>query len=197
MAEAAGFIVVVQFSYRGTDEEWSQGYHIADAWVDEADFRATMDSFRVEMANVVSERTTFLRFIGYQDRSLPHDFVYDISGSGLTGAFDTTGLTPMPGDTAAWVRWPIARRSTRGKPIYLRKYFHDVYATEDLNPDALANNQRLAMDDFGDNARTGVWDGHVIADRLGATTTVRDINDNSIWLTTRTLEKRGRRRPPP
>jgi hypothetical protein len=192
----AGFVVVFQFPYRGTDEEWSQGYHIADAWVDEADFRATMDVVRVELVDCVSPRTTFQRFIGYDDFSPHHmhTYVYDVSAHGFTGALDTSAMTPMPGDAAAWVRWKMARLSSRGKPVYLRKYFHDVYADEDGDPDLLAANQNAALEAFGVSARASSWDGHTIADRFGVPTTNNVVASN--FITTRTLERRGKRPHP-
>jgi hypothetical protein len=196
MAEAAGFIAVMQFQYRGADEEWSQGYHIADAWVDEADFRATMDVVRVELEDCVSADCYFNRFIGYQDRSAPHDYVYDVSSHSYAGALDVSAMTPMPGDCAAWIRWQMARRSSRGKPVYLRKYFHDVYADEDGDKDALAANQATAFATFAAHARDGSWNGHLIADKFGVPTIAAGL-DRSNYITTRTLERRGRRRPPP
>ena len=197
MAEAPGFIIVFSFPYRDEPEEWSQGYHIRDAWVDEADFRATADVIRVQLADCLSARTTFERIIGYQDRSAPHDFVYDwvAEGHSFHGALDTSDLTPMPGDTAAWLKWKIARKTSHGKPIYLRKYFHDVYADEDGDPDQVAGAQNTAFSVFGAEAKSGSWDGHVIGDKFGAAT-VGDAQ-TSPWLTTRTLERRGKRPTPP
>jgi hypothetical protein len=191
-----GFIAVYEFTYRGQPEEWSQGYHVSADYDDAADFNAAMDDFRVYTADVLSAATYFSRFLGYHDLSPghSHDFVHDIRSSNLTGAMSTSGLTPCPGDDAVWVRWKMGHLSSRGKPVYLRKYFHDCYVDEDGDPDAIASAYQSALGIWGTQMYNDTGNGHPIADKDG--TRPSSTLDVSTWITTRTLERRGKRPTP-
>jgi hypothetical protein len=98
----------------------------------------------------------------------------------------------LPGDAAMVARWATGRTSSKGKPIYLFKYFHGV--VEGNPPDGILAAQATALQDYAD----------AMLDELGSTSLKMAGPDGVVpiggahaspWVTTRTLKRRGRRPP--
>jgi hypothetical protein len=188
---------VQKFTYRGADELYSNTYHFTGGdpgntgnWDNLQ--AAVVDALKVALLNT----TTIVRAIGHNagDVVAVYDNDLTVPGPTPTGALTVEGSAVVtPGDTAIWLRWLTANRTSRGKPIYLRKYFHDCrqYGRDEASP-----LQKSALETYGAAWVTGFYDGsevHSICGPLGAT---GHDPASSTWITTRTLERRGRRLHP-
>ena len=190
-------IVIVQgFTYRDLPEEFSNKYFFAGSapssaagWVNVA------NTLMAALAPCFSTATRFHRAYGYTDGDNPsvwsHDWVANNENFG--GGLPTTGAWAMPGDVAATVRWASDKRNSRGKVIYARKYYHDVYAfLSGAEHDKLWVNQSSAILTFAGK----LLDGSILPGNLclpdGTPVHTPAVDP---WLTTRTLKRRGKRPP--
>jgi hypothetical protein len=120
--------------------------------------------------------------------------VVDFTVSPLTPVAGTLSLSgeKCSGDSAGTVRWLTARRTSKGKPIYLRKYLHACQANTS-DADAIAAAQLTAY---------GTYGTALLADWGSTTNALCDLDGSAVtsphaspWITTRTLKRRGRRPP--
>lgn len=193
---APGVTLVQSFNYRGAPEEWSNTYHFqGDAPDDDAGWTALIDDLVAIVAAGITPLNHIVRAYGYADTDNDASFVYDIAGTG-TGVAGTasvlgSGTAPAPGDDAAWVRWKTTYNNSKGKPVYLRKYYHGVYHLTGAGDfDQLDDDLKDAMQTMADalEASSGDWPG--IADPHGD---APGANAVSAYVTTRTLKRRGAR----
>lgn len=194
---APGITIIFSFTYRTQTEEWSQQYHLDSDFTGLTDFNTTADALRTALKPTLPSATTFERAYGYHDTDDNAAFTRnwrDLSDL-QTGTLSPTTGVKCPGDAAATVRWLTARVNSRGRKIYLRKYFHDVlYTPGEADHDALSGDQSGPLNTFATNAITTGWSGHKLAGPDGVIPTTPVV---SPWITTRTLRRRGRRPPPP
>lgn len=200
MSDTIKVTSVKSFQYRGQPEEWSNSYHFAGPnpadWVPVANALLNLEKL------MFTEAVTFERAYCYQldDDDSPRTVTEIAEWASTPGTFDLASIAvrSMPGDVAATVRWGTNEftTGTRPKRIYLRKYFHGVYANAaggDFD-DELLDEQLAAMEVFADAMRdpdpigAGAYCGPRGALTIG--------HQTSPWLTTRTLKRRGRRPPP-
>jgi hypothetical protein len=195
MAVVTGLTLVKRFEYRGDpNEEFSNSYHFKNnppsddpSWL-----QLTNDVVAIEQ-KAMSPQVTYVRCYGYNDNdpNAHHVFVHDwdVSGSNPVGTGAWVNANPFSGDQASVVEWRLDRLSKRGKPIYLRKYFH--HGAKAADPDALAADYMTALDTFA--KRSGGIGGHW----GGLRSRAQDDNwlDYKVipWVTTRTLKRRGKR----
>lgn len=197
MATATGLILTKRFTYRGNpDEEWSNKYWLTGTppsteqhWLDlVADLGGKESLCYAPTSKLVSA-------MGYNDTD-PHAhnvFMADLVALSLTvtGALVVDAGEFMAGDQAGIVQWQIARKTKNGKPIRLRKFFHDG-GTSLTDHDAIGSSTYSAYSNFA----TELVNGSVLGSRV-----IRSqLQDESItfvgaypYVTTRTLKKRGKR----
>jgi len=190
---AAGITVIKEFLYRGSTEEWSNQYHFTDMPTDHADQRSMADLLIGQEAECYTNAVTVKRALFYDDTDHDAIYVYILSdfGGDVPGALSPGSALRLPGDVAGWVRWATGETSVHGKPIYLRKYFHDVLSDGSPTIDNILAAQKTAYQTFGDALLTDTFDsghmcgpdGHVPDGPAKAAT----------YATTRTLHRRGRR----
>ena len=197
MAATAALTIVKAFPYRDETEEFSNTYHLDTQPADDAAW-AALSHLVVSLERAIyTSRTSIVRSTGHNAGNpvavFEHNYVGDAAhpGSGLFAP--TTGFT-CPGDASAWVRWGTTQLSTRGKPIYLRSYFHDVHSIGASGPDALHAEQEALMWQYGTQWLNGMAAGGVTYHRAGPRGAVAQNMEVGHWITTRTLERRGRRR---
>ena len=97
----------------------------------------------------------------------------------------------MAGDQAGMIEWQTQRKNTRGKWIYLRKYYHGG-GTAAGNADDVSTDTRLAYDTLVQSLVQGIWSsGHIIRSQKQP----ESFNwaASSQYVTTRTLKRRGKR----
>jgi hypothetical protein len=102
-----------------------------------------------------------------------------------------TGGIPMAGDQAGWVRWSLNRFNTKGKRVYLRKYFHGG-ALPTAGGDGLSAQCQTGYTTFVQFMMGGTVGGsRSICDPLGNVPIAWAI---SPFVTTRTLKRRSKKK---
>jgi hypothetical protein len=105
-----------------------------------------------------------------------------------------SGAYSGAGDQAAVVEWKMNRLNAKGKPIYLRKYFH-LPAISSADHDALDSTYVTTLNTFATQVMTfhgGIRTGP--RDKLPAIPADAAVAHEVIpWVTTRTLKRRGKR----
>ena len=185
--------MIKEFPYRGATEEWSNQYHTLRAAADPAGWRDLVDGLIAAEKTVYTSVTTVVRALCYDDTDDAAVYSYDLADFAgvVPGTLAPGSALHLPGDTASWVRWNTGDVSSTGKPVYLRKYFHDVLSTGSPNFDVIYVNQRTALQDFGD-LLLDVLTGDFELCSPSGTAPVGPAK-NSTYATTRTLHRRGRR----
>ena len=195
---ATSITIIKRMSYRGdTSEEWSNRY-----FLDGPDPTSSTEWMDIFTPLATAEKDLYLSdhaivgAYGYTDDADSAASVWsrDLRASGsIAGSFAPgAGSIKTPGDAAFTVRWKTSRLNSKGKPIYLRKYYHGALA-QSANPDLLMATQVTAANAFA----TMLWDGagidgrHIRGPGQSADTIVGSACN--VYVTTRTLKRRGRR----
>ena len=190
---APGIITIKTFSYRDAGEEWSNRYHfLGDPPAGPTEWRSLADDFIALEKTVLVTTTHIVRVLCYEDTDSDSVYSYDLAAFAgiVAGTFAIPGGDElMPGDVAYTCRWETARRTTTGKPIYLRKFWHGALQHVS-DPDKVYGDLEAAVSSFGDDsmAPSGDWPGIAGPDGVGP-----DSSRAMDFLTTRTLKRRGRR----
>lgn len=209
MAAATGLTSVKRFSYRGVQEEFSNTYWLSGGPpADQAAWLTLWNALVAEEKKVLGPVASIIRGYGYDDDTghkpddegtvAPAVFSVDLTvapAAVVPGTMDVAAGSPMPGDSALWVRWKTARRtSPGGKPIYIRKYFHPGYSPGANNPDTILATVKTAMLAFGAKLGDGTFAGTRRITTCGQSDTILNWGV-SAYVTTRTLKRRGKRNP--
>jgi hypothetical protein len=134
--------------------------------------------------------------IGHQAGDSVAVWSYDYLGAGaaVPGTLPTGTTVAQSGDTAAWIRWSTDQLTSKGKPIFLRNYYHPAYSSAGAAPDTIDTGWITAAQEFGDDWIAGFTDGDgVLHVRCGPKGAVGLVALPSSFATTRTLERRGKR----
>lgn len=185
---APGLVIIVSFPYRAeAHEEWSQRYHLDDDFASFADFQSTADALVAAWRPLVTNRVQVERVNGYHDTDDPAAYI-NLYGASFPGTLSAGTSTPAPGDDAVWVRWATGKTNSRGRQIYLRKYFHDARMPSGGTADPVYATQMTAITTFANAAVATGWNGKHIADPAGDVPT--GPTATSTYITTRTLHRR-------
>lgn len=141
---APGVVLYKTFMWRGETEEWGNTYHfVGDAPSTASDWRDLVDDLVALEKTVLCDTVTIERAICYEDTDHSSVYSYDLSAFAGTvaGTFVTStgGGETQEGGTSYMARWDTGRRSSKGKPIYLRKYWHPAYSSTGT-PDVVKSN---------------------------------------------------------
>lgn len=197
MAAALGLVVTKKFNYRGDAEEtWSNKYWLSGLPpVTSVDWDAFFHAFTDQEKNILGVATEIVAGYGYDRDDQGAHSVWSIDlealGQTKTGTIPLTASNKMAGDQAACLEWRTNRKNTRGKWVYLRKYYHGG-PTLDLDADYIADEWKAALENWG----TGLMDGTVAAGRIiRSQSQVEDLALTNVvpYTTTRTLKRRGKR----
>jgi hypothetical protein len=200
MAAVTGLTVIKKFAYRGdATEEFSNQYWFTGAVpASTTAWRALFDALVAEEKKLYRSGVSIIRGYGYGSDVETAPAVYSVDltqapNTPVLGNYVSNPTFPLaPGDTAGWVRWKTDRLNTKGKPIYLRKYFHGVALQSTAGGDAIDATQVTAYSNFGAKLRDGSF--------LDARTLRSQHHDETLlghgvstYATTRTLKRRGKR----
>lgn len=195
MGACVGITLVKQFTYRGdANEQFSNTYHLTGSVPSSnADWLALATALATYEAKVFGPVST-VKAYGYATDNPDDNSVWqtDWAPGTITGGLVIGSSIPAPGDAAFWVRWKTSRLNEHGKPIYLRKYFHDA-RTPAGGGDAIFPTQKTNAEAFAVKLTDGsfVPDGRKIRSQLHDETILS--SSASSFLTTRTLKRRGKR----
>ncbi len=191
--------IVKSFDYRGAPEEWSNTFFMdGDLPSSPASWKTLADAIIAEEKLCYTSVTTVVRAIGHQAGESVAVWSYDYAAHSETVAGTLTPTVDgqrCPGDSAVWVRWSTDLLTSRGKPIYLRSYFHDAYnLITGGDPDTIDTNQGAALLEYGQDWVAGFTDGDSVTHhRAGPHGVIGLVALASSFVTTRTLERRGKR----
>lgn len=197
MATVVGLTLIKKFTYRlDATEEWSNKYYFTGSVpADSTAWKALTDALATQEKTCYTNASQTVRAYGYNSDDLHASAVwswdYIAQGGAQAGTAISTGGNLMAGDQAAMLEWKTSRLSSKGKPIYLRKYFHCLNSATG-NPDSLLTANKTALETFGTKMMDGTFlDARTLRSRLNTETLTARIA--SPWVTTRTLKRRGRR----
>lgn len=189
MPDTPSIVINKIFTYRGQPEEWSNRYHFVGSTPSSlAGWKDLALAIWAQERTFLNTTTKFNGFLGYVAGDETANAI--MGPDDLTTAEKSAGVlsgSNVPGDTAAWVRWATGTRNSKGRPIYLRKYFHGVGTT---GTDAIVGTAATAMAAYGTKMADGTLPGGFkIAAPQGAIGTTVKV---PTYVTTRTLKRRGK-----
>jgi hypothetical protein len=189
--------IVKTFTYRANDEEWSNTYFMdGDLPTSPASWKTLADAVIADEVPLYDSGTSVTKAIGHQAGESVAVWSYDYAAvsESVPGTFPGASGKGQSGDTAAWVRWSTDQLTERGKPIYLRSYYHPAYFLTGGAPDLIATDWVTAAQEYGDDWIAGFVDGDSVTHhRAGPHGAVGLVALPSTYATTRTLERRGKR----
>lgn len=189
--------LVFSFSYRGNAEEFSQTYFMDGTTPSSAaSWKTLADAVIASAKTAIPSDHSIIRAVGHTAGESVAVWEYDYAAhsASVAGTMAISGGVIQSGDTAYWVRWSTAAKTGKGKPIYLRNYFHPAI-TVSGTPDVILPAVITAVQAYATAWITGFTDGdatvHHRAGPHGASGQAPVLG--SPWATTRTLERRGKR----
>lgn len=200
MAAVVGITLIKKLAYRGdASEEVSNQYWFTGAVpASDAAWKALTDALIVEERKVYVSDVAVIRAYGYNDDAETAVAVwswdYEAAAATVSGQLTITGGQVCPGDSAMWVRWKTSKLNTKGRNVYLRKYFHPAVnaGASTAGRDQVLPAAKTALAAFGTKLSDGSFlDARTIRGRT-FTPTILSVTA-SPYVTTRTLKRRGKR----
>ena len=191
--------LIKNFQYRGNDEEWSNTYFMdGDTPSSPSSWKTLADNVAAEEKSLYPSTTEVYRAIGHVAGESVAVWTWDYEGDGhpIPGTFAVGSLSPQSGDTAAWLRWSTDALTSKGKPIFLRSYYHPAFVVASGDYDTIGSGWVTAAEAFGLAWVNGFLDGDTVEHhRAGPHGVAGLVAHASTFATTRTLERRGKRPP--
>lgn len=201
MATVCGLIIIKEMDYRErTDEEWSSIYWLTGGIpLDDNAWLALANEIVTAEKECYASSSKVIRAYGYndntEDRYAVWAYDWKLQAAPIPGTLTSAaGEKLYAGDQAGMVWWRTTRRNSRGKWIYLRKYFHDGF-TSSADHDQIGGATNQAYTQFGLKMSNGsLSNGRIIRSQTQDEVITR--TEASQWVTTRTLKRRGKRPVP-
>jgi hypothetical protein len=187
--------VVKSFPYRDNpNEEFSNTYHfVSPPPGDDPSWMVVLNDVVAAEVAISPADTKVVRAYGYDsdDPNAHHVFAHDftVPGPPPNGTHaGPAGAFRMAGDQAAMIWWKTSRLSVKGKPVYLRKYWHNGWISSTISADAIDGSWHTDLINYATVINTihGGLRSRTHPDGVVA-------HSASQWVTTRTLKRRGKR----
>lgn len=196
MPDTDSVTLVTKFTYRGAPEEWSNTYHLDGTTpTTAAEWKTLTDAMIAAFKPCIPNFHTVVKAYGYvagNDNSVYQRDLTIAPDAVVVGTFAGGGAFPG-GDAAGVLRWTTPNFTSRGKRIYLRKFFHGVMQLGTGTGDSIDTTQRAAYNTFGAKMIDGTLPGGMVL--VGPQGAAASNPFASPWITTRTLKRRGKRPP--
>lgn len=192
--------IVKDMTYRDVaGEEWSNTYAFSGSTpADSTAWKALFDAVVAQEKTCYHSGSRVIKGYGYNkipDTGDAAVWTVDLRPSSTTvaGTLSTATGAMIAGDQAAWVRWSLNRFNSKGKRVYLRKYFHSGLVNTGGTSDTCLAGYKTALAAYGTFLMGGTLSGsRTIVDKLG---NVPIATVASTYITTRTLKRRSKRPP--
>lgn len=193
-------VIKVGFRHGAATEEWGNKYHLTGT--DPANptaWRTLFDALVAQEKTLYTSSTKVVRGYGYVSDADDATAVWSVDlqvspNTPVPGTLTNADGTYVPSDVATWVRWKLDRNNSNGKPVFLRKYFHDQIMDNSgghAAADSLSVGSKAALNAFASLLFTGAGvGGSKIRDAGGGNVIASGISN---YFTTRTLKRRGKR----
>jgi hypothetical protein len=164
---------------------------------DSTAWRSLFDNIVLNEKPLYTAATSVIRGYGYDKVPAKGDHAIwsvDLRPTSTTvpGTLVPSTNAKFAGDQASWIRWSLNRYNSKGKRIYLRKYFHDGVVVS-TGGDTLLPAYTSILQTFGNFMMgSSVGGSRTICDKLGNTPIA---SVPSTYVTTRTLKRRSKRPP--
>ncbi len=188
--------IVKTFKYRGRDEEWSNSYTFSGGMpADNPSWKALGDAIWDLERECVRPPVAVVQYYGYAAGAVPSVAQIDRRQEPIgprSGNLSGQDGVAMSGDQAAQCR-ALVGNSVKGKKVYVRKYFHGGFVsladTDKVSGPMLAGLTLLAQ---------GMTNGTLPGGRkwCGPTGAQATQPTAPVFVTTRTLKRRGARPSP-
>lgn len=196
MAALTSVILIKRFIYRDNpNEEYSNRYYLRNTPPsDSASWNLLITDLIGHEKAFVPTNHHYVRAYGYNDDAENAQAVhlkdFTADGDEIAGIYTPIGFTGS-GDQAACLEWKTDRKNSRGKWIYLRKYFHSP-DIENNQHDTLQPGYVTLLEAFGNELAPN---GGAFYGGIRSRTHADNIVSVSAipWSTTRTLKRRGKR----
>lgn len=199
MPDTPSITILKRCTYKSVLEEFGNTYHFSGTQpADLAAWKTLADAIIAAERPTMPADVEFVQAYGYNagnDNSVAQ-IDYRVSPNVVlsgTGGFTGGGRNNL--EVAATVRWPTPGFTSRGKRIYLRKYYHAVYTSVFPDMDKLLASQKATFATFAAKLIDGTLPGGFkYCGPQGAVASAPQVND---YTTTRELKRRGKRNPTP
>lgn len=199
MAATDSITLIKSFSYRGAAEEFSNTYHMDGTTpASSASWKTLADNIIAAEKAIYPSTVSIVRGMGHKAGVKTAQWFYDYAAhsASVPGTAGTPAASvPMAGDAAVWIKWSTTQFTSRGKPIYLRSYYHRLWqGNTDTTCDTNPASHKTVMETYGAAWITGFLDGASVSHhRAGPNGAIGLAATASTYITTRTLERRGKR----
>lgn len=192
MPDTPSITINKDFSYRGRNEIWSNTYHFSGTVpTNDAGWAALAAAIVDQELSFLNSGVKYRGYLGYEAGNefavSQKDLVADAVAQ-PAGRMDPGSSWSSPsGDQAGWVRWATPDRTSRGKRIYLRKFFHGVGHTNDVIPVTVRDQMKVYAGKMTDGTLPG---GFKVCGPQGAVAGTSLVSPN---IGMRQLKRRGKR----
>jgi hypothetical protein len=197
MAAVCGLVITKSMPYRSTPEEWSSKYWLTGAPPSSPTaWRTLFDEVATHESSLYRSDCEVVSGIGYADNDVHAQSVFTvdlrIEGQPIPGLLPVVPTAAMAGDQAGMLEWRTARKNSRGKWVYLRKFMHRG-GIDPNDPDYTDAATQAAYLAWGTALKDGGWNG---ARRIRSQFFDEVVTDviASPFVTTRTLKRRGKKK---
>jgi hypothetical protein len=201
VAAVLGITTVKAFTYRDVaGEQWSNTYHFdAIPPSSDATWKIVVDALANAEALALPTGCKVVQAYGYNSddplAASVYGWNYTVGGDEKLGTQGPPGdAQHIAGDQAVMFFAKTDQRNSKGRNIFLRKYWHGGYALAS-DPDKISATYKSALQTFCDKlaggtiVELGVW-------RAQREPSVILSHGVDPWITTRTLKRRGKKKKP-